>query len=130
MKFKRMLAFVVDWLLSGVPALVGSFFLLEAIEKRGVRPLDVILMLLLVASYPALFVLRDVMFGGRSVAKRMLGLCVKDDRTWEAPSKGKLILRNIFFFVYPIDAIVLLATGRSLGDMATATTVIKQIKQK
>jgi len=124
LKFKRILAWVTDWILSGIPALIYAWLFWEYSQTHGLHAVGTILFVLFVLSYPTVFVLRDVIFGGRSIAKRILGLYVTDVQTNASPSKSKLILRNIFFFIYPIEALMLLATNCTLGDMASGTTIV------
>ena len=123
MKLKRILAWIIDWNLSGLPALIYAAIFAARGRTHGASPVGLLLFVLFVLSYPTIFVLRDVIFGGRSPAKRMLGLRVVSAGTGEPTSKQNLILRNVFFFIYPIDAILLIATGKSLGDTVTNTTV-------
>ena len=71
------------------------------------------------------FLCRDYLLGGRSIGKRILGLSVVDRQTGEAVTGGRLVLRNLFFFLYPVDGGFLLFSGRSLGERTTNTRVIR-----
>ena len=124
LKLKRILAWIIDWILSGIPGVTYAWLFWEYTQTHDLRAVGVGLFVLFFLSYPTIFVLRDVIFGGRSIAKRILGLYVTDVQTNVSPSKSKLILRNIFFFIYPIEALMLLATNRTLGDMASGTTIV------
>ncbi|MBE6675429.1 MAG: RDD family protein [Ruminococcaceae bacterium] len=124
LKFKRIIAWIMDWILSGIPAVVYAWLFWGYTQTHGLHAVGVILFLLFFLSYPTIFVLRDVIFKGRSIAKRILGLYVTDVQTNASPSKSKLILRNLFFVLYPIEAILLLAIDQTLGDMASKTTVV------
>lgn len=124
LKFKRIIAWIMDWILSGIPAVVYAWSFWEYTQTHGLHAVGAILFVLFVLSYPTIFVLRDVIFKGRSIAKRMLGLRIVDVHTNASPSKSKLILRNLFFVLYPIEAILLLVTDQTLGDMASKTTVV------
>ena len=125
MKLKRMLAFIIDWNLSAVPILLFVFFFRDILITQEPNPLLVIIFVLLTLSMPTICVLRDVIFNGQSIGKRIFKLHIIDE-TNKLPSKRILIIRNIFFFVYPVDAILLLATNQSIGDMATRTTVVNK----
>ena len=127
-ELKRIVAFIIDWILSGIPAIIYACIFGEISKTDGLNAVNAALFILFFLSYPALFVLRDVIFKGRSIAKRILGLRVIDAQTNASPSKSKLIIRNLFFFIYPIEAILLLANNRMLGDTATGTTVITKQK--
>ena len=124
LKLKRILAWIIDWILSGIPGVTYAWLFWDYTQTHGLRAVGVVLFVLFFLSYPTIFVLRDVIFGGRSIAKRILGLYVTDVQTNASPSKSKLILRNIFFSIYPIEALMLLATNRTLGDMASGTTIV------
>ena len=125
MKLKRMIAFIIDWNLSAVPILLFVFFFRDILISQEPNPLLVIIFVLLTLSMPTICVLRDVIFNGQSIGKRIFKLHIIDE-TNKLPSKRILIIRNIFFFVYPVDAILLLATNQSIGDMATRTTVVNK----
>ena len=126
MKFKRMLAWIIDYNLYGLPAIVYAIIFRKITETQGLNPLYAIIFVILVLSYPVIFVFRDVIFKGRSIAKRILNLQVIDNETNALPSKQKLVIRNLFFFIYPVDAIILIVTKKSIGDTATNTTIIKK----
>lgn len=124
MKLKRILAWIIDWNISGIPAILYTFIFREIAKGQGVSAIGVLLFVFFLLSFPAIFVFRDIIFKGRSIAKRIFNLHVIDKQTNEPPSKQKLMLRNVFFFIYPVDAIMLLVTNQSLGDMVTNTTVV------
>ena len=124
LKLKRILAWIIDWILSGIPAVAYAWIFWEFSKTQGLHAVGVILFFLFFLSYPTIFVLRDVIFKGRSIAKRILGLHVVDVQTNASPSVSRLILRNLFFVLYPIEAILLLVTDQTLGDMASKTTVV------
>lgn len=121
MKLRRILAWIIDWNLCGVPALIYALIFKSITEVKAVYAL---IFVIFVLSFPSLFVVRDVLFKGRSVAKRIFKLRVIDNETNVIPEKKKLVIRNLFFFIYPIEAILLIATNKSIGDMITNTTVV------
>ena len=124
MKLKRILVWIIDWNISGLPALLYAFIFRKVVETQGINAIGALLFVFFVLSFPAIFVFRDVIFKGQSIAKRIFKLRVIDNETNELPKKGKLVIRNLFFFIYPVEAILLIATNRSIGDMATNTTVV------
>ncbi len=124
LKFKRIIAWIIDWILSGIPGATYAWLFWEYSQTHGLHAVGVILFLLFLLSYPTIFVLRDVIFKGRSIAKRMLGLRIVDVQTNASPVASKLILRNLFFVLYPIDAIMLLTSNQTLGDMVTKTSIV------
>ena len=124
MKLRRILAWIIDWNLCGIPALIYAFIFKTITEAQGLKAVYALVFVLFVLSFPVLFVVRDVLFKGRSVAKRIFKLRVIDNETNELPKKQKLIIRNLFFFLYPVEFIMLLASDKSLGDMVTNTTIV------
>ena len=126
MKLKRILAWVIDWNLCGIPAIICAYYFDAAIIDQGLTAKYALIFVLGVISLPLLFVFRDVLCNGRSVAKRIFKLCVIDNATNAKPTRRKLIIRNLFFFIYPAEAIMLLAINKTLGDMVTNTTVVKK----
>ena len=121
---KRIIAFIIDWTLSIFPA----FFMLLPLAVLSIQLtwLLVVLIILIGFSPIILFVLRDVIFNGHSLGKRIFGLCVYDKKSLEASSTKQRLLRNIFLFIYPIDGIILLSTGESIGDRAAGTVVLSE----
>lgn len=126
MKIKRILAWIIDWNLCGLPALIYALIFSEIARTQGTNIGGLLLFVLLVLLFPTIFVFRDVLFNGRSIAKRLFRLRVIDDVTAEKPSNKKLVLRNLFFVAYPVELVFLIATGRSLGDIVTKTSVVKK----
>ena len=126
-RFRRIIAWIIDWNLSGLPcmlffALNPDFARYPSVQNAGVALLFVLLVLL----YPVLFVFRDVIFKGRSIGKRIFGLYVLNKTTNEPASIKQRIVRNLFFFIYPVDGIILIATKESIGDKVVNTVVIKK----
>ena len=129
MKIKRILAWIIDWNLCGLPALIYAMIFERLARTQGTNIGGLLLFVLLVLLFPTLFVFRDVLLNGRSIAKRIFRLRVIDNVTGEKPSNKKLVLRNLFFVAYPVELVLLIVTGRSLGDMVTKTSVVKYSKQ-
>ena len=124
MKLKRILAWIIDQNISGIPALLYALIFRKVAETQSINAIGALLFVFFVLSFPAIFVFRDVIFNGQSIAKRIFKLRVIDIETNELPSNRKLIIRNLFFFIYPVEFIMLLALDKSLGDMATNTTIV------
>ena len=100
---------------------------MDVFKRPSIQSMGFILIfMILVFLYPVTFVFRDVIFKGRSIGKRIFGLYVLDKNTNEPASIKQRIIRNLFFFIYPIDGIILLATKESIGDKAVNTIVVKR----
>ena len=126
-KIRRLVAWVIDWNMIGaavffIASLYRAFFL-----KDDSSQAEILILLFVILSYPVCFILRDLLFGGRSLGKRIMKLMILSKQTGEAPQKRQLLLRNIFsLFVIQIDAIIMLATGLSIGDRVAHTIVVSK----
>jgi len=130
-KLRRAGAFLLDWNIIGFSVLLLLGFCLKLLrtwtaEASALVNLFTIVFVLL---YPAIFILRDFIFGGRSIGKRILGLVVLDRNTGEAAKGKKLFLRNLFLIAMQIDAIVLFISGTSIGDRVAQTVVVLEKEQ-
>ncbi len=126
-RIKRILAFIIDWNLTLLPALLlFEFSMGIGVENKQLSPLSMLLCFVAVFGGFALFITRDYIFKGESLAKKLFKLTVLDKNTLTTPGKKQLILKNIFLFIYPVEGILLLATGETLGDRITDTTVVSK----
>lgn len=124
-RLKRMVAFIIDWYISFLPGLILFMFSMnQGIENENVSPLIMIPCFIGIFGSFTLFVLRDYIFKGQSLGKKIFGLTILDKDTLSTPKNRQLILKNIFLFIYPIDGVILLATGESLGNRITDTVVV------
>ncbi|MBQ2940246.1 MAG: RDD family protein [Clostridia bacterium] len=127
-RLKRILAFFLDWILCMIPfALLFFAFtcIMTANPSIGNSPiiavLSVLMALLILATFGT-FLLRDAIFK-RSPAKRLLKLYIYDNKTLQPATGEQCVLKNLFFFIYPIDGLVLLFSGRSLGERVAGVVV-------
>lgn len=124
-RLKRMVAFIIDWYISFLPGLIFFMFSMnQGVENENVSPLIMIPCFIGIFGSFTLFVLRDYIFKGQSLGKKIFGLTILDKDTLSTPKNRQLILKNIFLFIYPIDGVILLATGESLGNRITDTVVV------
>ena len=126
-RLKRMVAFIIDWNIILLPILIlYELSLSMGIKNEKLLPLTMLLSFILVFGGFALVVLRDFIFNGRSLGKRIFGLITLDKNTMAKPKKRQLILKNIFLFIYPVESLLLLATGETLGNKITDTVVVSK----
>jgi uncharacterized RDD family membrane protein YckC len=124
-RLKRMVAFIIDWYISFLPGFILFMFSMnQGVENENASPLIMIPCFIGVFGSFTLFVLRDYIFKGQSLGKKIFGLTILDKDTLSTPKNWQLILKNIFLFIYPIDGVILLATGESLGNRITDTVVV------
>ncbi len=134
-RHRRSKADMTDWALSLLPFL--AFLLLIILRANFVADLQDVQQMFPVLAVAllaptvilivlSLFVFRDVIGKGRSFGYKKQGLVVIDRKTGEKASNKQLILRNIFFFLFLLDDILIYATGEGLGDRITGTCVVFQ----
>ena len=123
-QLKRIFAYLVDHILIFlflVLALTSGFLIF------GEEPFwGVILFFLILGGWVILSVLRDWIFSGRSLGKRLFGLYVYDKASGTPASPGQTVVRNLLFFLYTVDGIVLLATKETLGDRMARAVVVNR----
>lgn len=123
-RFKRLIAFVIDWNITLFPFVFIFSFLTTFLRQDFAINLIIFLFLFSTIIFAfGTFVLRDVIFKGRSLGKRIFGLHVYNKNSLEQASTKQRFLRNIFFFLYFIDGILLLVTGQTIGDHVAGTLV-------
>ena len=121
-RLRRLLAFLIDFMASYIPCVLSTFVL----RLPFLGSISILIILIAVVSFFVTFLLRDYLFDGRSIGKRIFKLSVVDAGARSKPSPKQLILKNLFLFLYPIDGLFLIISGRSLGERATHTTVLRE----
>ena len=127
-KIFRLIAAVIDWNIIGAVTMFYVIFFMLVLLAAGssLTGPSALLVMFLILGYPVGFVLRDLIFGGRSLGKRIMGLTVLDKKTGAAPKKTALFLRHIFFVIVHVEAVIMLITGLTLGDRAAHTVVVRK----
>lgn len=124
-RIRRLFAFLIDWNIILFPFFFIFAFAADFINRQSeAHPIVSLLGLLLLFLPLIMFILRDVIFKGRSLGKRIFGLYVYDKNSLEKASAKKCFLRNIFLIIFQIDGIILLATGKTAGDRVAGTLVM------
>lgn len=128
-KLRRIVAWIIDWNITGLlTTILWSIFVFIVISLNIIiekDPFVFIIAFLTILTYPICFILRDLIFGGRSLGKRMLGLTVIDRRTGGKTTCIQQIIRNIFsIFLMQIDVVVMFIRGESIGDTLAHTAVV------
>lgn len=125
-KIRRLIAAAIDWNIIGFSVMV-MLVLYVAIFDNAIQqdyiPANIGMMFVMLL-YPIGFILRDVIFVGRSLGKRIVGLTIIDKKDGQPAMVIKRIIRNIFLLFVQFDVIVMLISGRSIGDCVAQTLVI------
>jgi len=118
---RRFGAFFIDHFII-VFFIVMSFFLVIDPREIEISSMLIRIILLIVCAF-VLYGCKDIV-NGRSIGKRFFGLAVRDNNQ-ELPSTSKLIIRNLFTFLWPIELIAILISKqkRKIGDRLVNTDV-------
>jgi uncharacterized RDD family membrane protein YckC len=68
-----------------------------------------------------IIIIKDIV-GGKSIGKRIMKVEVVSTSSSKL-NIGRLMLRNVTFIIWPIEAIVLLSTRKRIGDIIAKTDV-------
>ncbi|GMQ57238.1 hypothetical protein AN1V17_16330 [Vallitalea sediminicola] len=114
---RRFLAFMIDHLI-----IVLLVFLIGFTDYDVNNVYNNIVKIIVIAF--CLYLLKDC-FKGISLGKLLMGLKVKNVEDLQTPGVIKLIIRNLFTFIWPIELICIIAgkSRRKLGDLLTNTDV-------
>ena len=123
---KRIPAFLIDM---GIACMIQAplmFLLIMLPLSQSKIKIDQVMgrVLLITAISSIYLIFRDTL-GGRSLGKRLMKLCVKASDDDHGTSLSRLVLRNIFVVLWPIEAILLLSGKDRLGDRIAKTTVVQ-----
>lgn len=118
---KRLEAFIIDVIVSfvaGIPFLLLSILLSNSLTWMSFA----------LAFMCALLFCKDVN-NGRSFGKNNAGLCVLSEKNEKVPSISILILRNLFYILWPVEIMLLISNSKKrLGDYVMRTKVVSCAK--
>lgn len=118
MKEKRVTAFIIDYLLTLVASATGSVALtfLDIFRVNKFVGLGFYLLAFIPLLVPYIYILsRDVVCGGRSIGKRIIGI-TPIDYNGSKPKFLRLLLHDITIMIWPIEAFMLLFKGETIGQ--------------
>ena len=120
-RFRRLIAFLIDF----HATIFWGFFVVFA--GMLLLPFGMIYFAMVCCVFCAgsLYV-RDWLLGGRSIGKRACGLSVVDRATGRPATGKQLLIKDLCCMVLPFDGLVLLLTGRSIGERISCTAVIQE----
>ena len=130
-RLRRVLAWIADWFCVCLSVIIEVFITVIAEEfLPGIfHSITGLLLILIVILSLCGFAFRDLVFKGRTLGKRIMGLVVIDGETGETPRKGRLALRGLFLMIYFIDGFIMLVTGRTIGDRVSHTYVVPKFTE-
>ncbi len=119
---RRVLAFLTDFMVGYIPYVLATFVLWLPVPGN----IALLIVLIVMIAFFVTFLLRDYLFNGRSIGKRIFKLRVVDADTLSTPSSKQLIVKNLFLFLYIFDGLFLIASGRTLSERIVRTIVTRE----
>lgn len=124
---KRLIALIIDFCVTMVPyslAVVIVLLIQDNGNDYGLdKPMYILSLVLLVMS-EIIFFSKDVFFKKRSIGKRIANIKIVTVNGKE-PKVIQLILRNITFFIWPLEIFMLLIDRQRIGDILAKTRIVK-----
>lgn len=118
---KRLVAGMVDFLVASMlQAVLMIPFVMVPVSQGGI---DVLPRVLLVTLVSVLYLVVRDNFGAKSLGKRIVGLSVICTSTKATATPVQRLIRNTPWILGPLEPIVLLATGKRIGDRIAGTEV-------
>ena len=126
-RIKRIFAFLIDWYIILIPSALITPYITFFLNKHfeGNPWVDFVSFFVFLLPLGA-FLLKDVVCKGRSAGKRVFGLYIYDQKTLKQADNKQCILKNLFLFLCVFDAVLLLVTGKTLGDRLAGTVVTSE----
>ncbi len=128
MQTKRIIAGIIDFIIIAVIYEIPFFILiilpLIAGGLSSINMIDRIFFCTLIALF--LLIFKDVFKKG-SIGKQIMKLEIIDIKTNEKAFLSKRILRNLTWFLSFVEVIVLMATGKRIGDRIAGTEVVAAV---
>lgn len=127
-KLKRLCALVIDYyIVSAVCSIPILIFVL--IKSFIIQENDIFNLLNYVISIGTIFYIiflpfKDIINGNSSIGKKVMQLEIKNNNNNEIPTNFRLILRNLFLIIWPIEGLLILIFNRRLGDIICNTKVV------
>ena len=123
---RRLIAAYIDISLAGIAQVILMLvFIISPLNTKTISPDEIMPRQFIINAFAMLiFIFKDIV-RGRSIGKYLLSLQVIDARNPTAViSAARLIIRNIFCIILPIEALLIILSKLRLGDLATGTTVV------
>lgn len=113
---KRLISILIDLGLLGILCIPIAFVVLLFFD-------NLLIQIFLLSCIYTFILCKDLLMGGRSIGKQKVNLSIKMDSN-KTVSYIRLILRNIFLFIWPIDIIfIFINPEKKLGDYIFGTKV-------
>lgn len=129
---KRIAAFIIDHVIfcvfSGMLFYIFSFITNVNLKTISFESLVNIVNRIIITIL-VIYIFKDCI-GGRSIGKRIIGIAVREKADLnKVPNFAKLILRNLFILIWPVEFFVLILDKENcrLGDKLSKTLVVMNL---
>ncbi len=125
---RRAAAFIIDYIVLTFLAVSTIFIIIgpNFIDNNDFGQMINTMMMVLIPIF-IIYFCKDLI-NGISLGRWIMGIMVRDENdTSEIPSKAKLIIRNLFLIIWPVELLVLAFNNnkKRLGDNIAKTIVLK-----
>ncbi len=130
-KTRRCIAFLIDQLFFSFLMAIGMALFTEPnlIDNEDMNSVNKNILILMSPLLILFFSKESIQ--GISFGKWVMGIMVRTEASHEIPSKGKLLLRNLFLVISPLEFLTLISSKNKqrLGDKVTQTVVLNNPKK-
>jgi uncharacterized RDD family membrane protein YckC len=124
MKNKRFIAGAIDFFIVAIiQSILMSFFIMKPLIEQQIEVNQVMILNLQITLISMSYLIFRDIFGKRSIGKRFLKLKIVDIKTNDTANFMSRLLRNITWLLGPVEIIVLLASGKRIGDKIAKTKI-------
>ena len=124
---RRIIAVYIDMLVYGfVIVMVGVPLLMLIFQLFVGGIIRNVFMNIFYIVFFVIFSFKDLLYKNASVGKKILHLKVVTDDN-KIPCRKTIILRNVLTFIWPVDFIVLLISGKKIEDWFFKTNVVSSV---
>ncbi|NLB54617.1 MAG: RDD family protein [Lentisphaerae bacterium] len=126
MNSRRLLGFLIDYLITAFIFLLPFWFLVMTPVINGIELGGSIIVRALISTYIAFLylILRDLPLKC-SIGKRILKLKVVDSTSKQNAQITQKLIRNLTWLLGPVEIVYYLFTGKRIGDMIAKTEVVE-----
>jgi uncharacterized RDD family membrane protein YckC len=124
---RRIFAFLIDHTVITFVAVAIDFLIMgpKFIDNPNIDKMTSVMFIVLVPTFIVYFG-KDLV-NGISLGRWVMGIMVRDENDYtQIPSRGRLVLRNLFLILWPIEFVVLMLNNdvKRLGDKFEKTVVL------
>lgn len=128
-KLRRIVAFLIDYYILLMAGFIVAFIIksIGTIFETNFMMNSLNFLINKIAMPIAILglLVKDLVFKNYSIGKKLMNLEIRSLNN-NSPSIFQLIARNLFYIVWPLEVLILIITGKRLGDIIFKTEVVFQ----